>query len=1042
MRTTAAILIAALVLVVKTPVANAAADNLENLAPNPGFETSDGTQPAFWAQRTPTDTQRSLSWDNNVFRSGKWSAKIENRASDLSRWRTGHLRDLVLQPGTECCLTGWIKTKDVKGDAHLQLYFIDSGGQILAQPTSSAKPGTNDWTRVQLPTVVPKRTAYVMIYLGLRDTGTAWFDDIVLSGEPGKGSVNMDVPAVTYNAVDFYCLEGYTVKRHGRRLALELGPGAKAGRAEAVFWGESARYNLTFAYAGRGGGPCRLLVAGKERVQWTFGSSPDDPKRKDGLREHVVTDVDVQRLSRVVLERTAGQPKSARVYEVRFTPAGRFQGTFLPADQLRVPPTFRLYEDLAQRRQARRMLSAFIGQRVARLTEQRAEELAGLKTPDVWRRRQEQTRARLVEFLGDFEPKCPLNAKIVGRLDQPDYVIEKLIFESQPAYYCTANFYVPKRRKFPAPGVIFTCGHAREGKAYHLYHEACLGLVLKGYVVLGLDPTGQGERSEYFDPETLKDLVPRTVSQHHYLARPSWLVGRSLAGYRTWDCIRAVDYLVTRPEVDPQQIAAVGNSGGGQMALLITAADQRVKVCAAAHPGGSMENTYLTGQSIIDREVLSLIPPRPCAFVVGKDSGEEPGHRARLNDMLLFYEGLGVDKNRGQMLIVDGVHNMKQPKREASYAWLNRWLGKESEGAEEPPLKPETVEDLHCTEHGYVLKDIGGETGQTLNAKLAEKLRPPRPVPPERKAIDTARAALKNTIAKRIGLSIPENRKPPLTTARGTVEQDQFTAEKLLLESEEGIILPSLLLMPKKDKRSRPVLIHVAELGKPTGPTPPALALELVRAGHTVLSVDVRGAGETDPRVRSALPPLTHYDASQFRFDSCAVGAATLGTTMLAMRAGDVIRAIDYLAGHKDLSGRGIVLVGEGLGGVWVLTAAAFDDRVRGIVCVKTVPSYKLIAGSQYYNARDYFWINGALKDFDLPDLVGLIAPRPTLLVDPVDAMLEPLEEKPCEVLCEWPRGIYQALAAPQAFKVMRTADGTAAQIAGQVAAALATVKL
>ncbi len=65
------------------------------------------------------------------------------------------------------------------------------------------------------------------------------------------------------------------------------------------------------------------------------------------------------------------------------------------------------------------------------------------------------------------------------------------------------------------------------------------------------------------------------------------------------------------------------------------------------------------------------------------------------------------------------------------------------------------------------------------------------------------------------------------------------------------------------------------------------------------------------------------------------------------MRTLDVVRALDYLAARHDLTGRPVVLVGEGLGGVWVLAAAAFDSRPAAVVCVKTLPSYRLIVGSQ-----------------------------------------------------------------------------------------------
>jgi cephalosporin-C deacetylase-like acetyl esterase len=700
-------------------------------------------------------------------------------------------------------------------------------------------------------------------------------------------------------------------------------------------------------------------------------------------------------------------------------------------------PPLCVYQDAAQRQQARAMLGAYVTKALEPVAEARQRELAALATPDAWRRRQQEVRQRLNEFLGDFGPKCSLDARTSGKLDRPDYVIEKVIFQSQPGYFCTTNLYLPKRRQFPRPGVLLTCGHAAEGKAYQLYHEACLGLVLKGYVVLALDPTGQGERSEYFDPTSGKPLVPLTVSQHHYLARPSWLVGRTLVGYRTWDAIRAVDYLVSRPEVDPEQIGATGNSGGGIMGMLITACDERVKVCAVDHPGGSMEQTFLTGQRLTEADILSLIPPRPCAIVVGRDSGEIPGHQTKLDDMLPFYRGLGADPGRAQLFVVDGVHDMKQPKRVVDYAWLNKWLHQEKEGAEEPSLKPESASDLNCTATGFVARDLHGETGRTLNAKLADQLRPPRATPKGRDAIVAVQAELRNAVAGRIGLTLAAARPTPSATACGCSEHPDFLADKLILGSEEAIQLPAILLRPRKTKPATTLVLHIAELGKPADSDEPSLALELVRKGFTVFSLDVRGAGETDPRNRATLKPLEFYDPQQFQFDSCAVRCAGFGTTLLAMQTFDVIRATDYLAARSDLAPQRVVLLGEGLGGIWTLAAAAFDSRPASVITVRTVPSYKLIVGAQYYASRDYFWVPGALRDFDLPDLVALAAPRPAFLVDPADAMLAPLRPEACQTTCAWPLDIYRELGVPDHMRLLHTAQGSIAQVAEAVAGAL-----
>ena len=155
------------------------------------------------------------------------------------------------------------------------------------------------------------------------------------------------------------------------------------------------------------------------------------------------------------------------------------------------------------------------------------------------------------------------------------------------------------------------------------------------------------------------------------------------------------------------------------------------------------------------------------------------------------------------------------------------------------------------------------------------------------------------------------------------------------------------------------------------------------------------------------------------------------------MQAFDVIRAIDYLGARSDLAKYRVVLVGEGLGGVWALTAAALDPRPAGVIAVGTVPSYKLIVGAKYYASRDYFWVPGALKDFDLPDLIGLAAPRPAVLVDPADAMLAPLRPDACQAICASPLEIYRGLGVADRMRLVHTTQGTAAQIAEAVAGAL-----
>src|SRR5690606_35607775 len=110
-------------------------------------------------------------------------------------------------------------------------------------------------------------------------------------------------------------------------------------------------------------------------------------------------------------------------------------------------------------------------------------------------------RSKIQQSLGPWPEKTPLNAKVTGKVERDDYTIENVIFESRPGLLVTANLYIPKKRKFPLPAVLGTCGHSNNGKAEPAYQSFCQGLAKKGYVVLIFDPLGQGERLQYINAD-------------------------------------------------------------------------------------------------------------------------------------------------------------------------------------------------------------------------------------------------------------------------------------------------------------------------------------------------------------------------------------------------------------------------------------------------------------------------------------------------------------------------------------------------------------
>ncbi|HET8824056.1 MAG TPA: acetylxylan esterase, partial [Terriglobales bacterium] len=192
---------------------------------------------------------------------------------------------------------------------------------------------------------------------------------------------------------------------------------------------------------------------------------------------------------------------------------------------------------------------------------------------------QKNLRANLLAMLGGLpQKKTPLNPHITGHIQMNGFHIEKLIFESLPGIYVTALLYVPDGNTKKDPAVLVPAGHSPDGKAY--YQALCQRLVQRGYFVISWDPVGQGERSQFWDAKNHRSRYNLICAEHAVLGNLAYLAGTNLARWEVWDGIRAVDYLLTRPEVDPDRINITGTSGGGFQAALIAALDPRIKVAA------------------------------------------------------------------------------------------------------------------------------------------------------------------------------------------------------------------------------------------------------------------------------------------------------------------------------------------------------------------------------------------------------------------------------------------------------------------------------
>jgi hypothetical protein len=209
--------------------------------------------------------------------------------------------------------------------------------------------------------------------------------------------------------------------------------------------------------------------------------------------------------------------------------------------------------------------------------DERRQAWAGIRDEKELLRVQDELRKKILEMIGGLpEKKTDLHPRITGKIQRDEFSIEKLIFESLPGVYVSALVYLPKDHAKKSPAVLLPAGHAPNGKIY--YQEVGERLAKRGYVVLAWDPVGQGERSQFWDSKAAKSRYNLICAEHAVMGNLAYLVGANLARWEIWDGIRAVDYLMTRPEVDGDRISIVGTSGGGFQAAHIAALDRRIKV--------------------------------------------------------------------------------------------------------------------------------------------------------------------------------------------------------------------------------------------------------------------------------------------------------------------------------------------------------------------------------------------------------------------------------------------------------------------------------
>jgi cephalosporin-C deacetylase-like acetyl esterase len=506
-------------------------------------------------------------------------------------------------------------------------------------------------------------------------------------------------------------------------------------------------------------------------------------------------------------------------------------------------------------------------------------------------------------------------------------------------------------------------------------------LAKKGYVGLAWDTLGQGERIQVFDQDLGASKLGRSTTEHTVLGAQCLLTGDNVARYTIWDGIRALDYLLSRKEVDAKRVGCSGNSGGGTHTAYLTALDDRIQ---AAAPSCYLTTWRRLLETIGPQDAEQCLPPfiadgldhadfvyaaapRPYVILSAiRDFFSITGARETYRESQRIYDLLGAGEKLGMVEADDG-HGFTKPRRLAAYDWFSRWLRGARDAEAEPTVEIASEEELYCTPTGQVATSLGGETVSTLNRARADLLR-------RTGKIDA------DTVRQVIGFKAPGGQ--AVVRPFGTVDRAQYTIEKFVIESEPGIAVPAVLFAPKRAGR-KPAVLFVDGRGKSAAR---GELEQLAEAGVVVLAPDLRGLGET----RAVTESASEWNRALGDYDS-AMTAMLTGTTLVGIRVLDVVRALDILAARADVDPAQISAVGRGGAAIPLLHATVLDGRIRRVALDGMLASYDMVVRRAVNRGVFEQVIPGVLKSYDLPDLIAAVAPRAVMIADAVDPVGAPL---------------------------------------------------
>lgn len=711
------------------------------------------------------------------------------------------------------------------------------------------------------------------------------------------------------------------------------------------------------------------------------------------------------------------------------------------AEQLRDLPSVMLPEE--EREAAGATIPDDLGRRLRAANLRSSAEWQAVKTRDDWQRFRDEKLRLLREAIGPLpEELGDLRLQVTGTVIGDGYCVKKLVFQSRPGLWVTANLYVPAKPAESMPGLLICHSH-HTPKDHGELQDMGTTWARNGCLVLVPDMLGHGERRQHPFLTAADYHKSYRVSRQDYYFRYDMgmqlaLSGESLMGWFAWDLQCCVTALLSQPRVDPKRIVILGAvAGGGDPAAVAAALDPRITGAVVYNFGGaepespyplpvdaeatfnyagsgSFESTRnlrrSAGDGFLPWAIVGAVAPRPFIYAheFAWDRPRDPVWK-RLQQIWSLYgaeDKLAATHGRGSVRgrPPESTHctHIGLVHRRSIHPIFQRWF------------------DISVKEGDEYSSRLEAEKLQCLTPEVAERLKPrqlcdllPKIAAAQIAAARVQRAKLSDARRRdqlrrewNAVLGEGESRSPTRarTVARSDREIKGLRIERVVLDVEPGIVVPMILLLPDNPARSRvPVVVAVAHAGKSEFLNNRGdLIVELLVGGAAVCLADLRGLGETRP------------EGSRERWGAMTSRSSTelmLGGTMVGARLRDLRAVLKYLRGRRDVDSKRIALWGdsfananpperdfhvprhmddrprwsEPLGGLLALLGALYEDDVCAVYVRGGLSDFQSVVAEQFVYIPHDVVIPGVLTFGDLPDLAAAVAPRPLRLDDLVD---------------------------------------------------------